>query len=233
VSALVTAVSLGFSTLNIAPKAPWSLIALISFIIFVFFVGWRWRSAEERIKQLKEQSTNIGLRKAQEKHLDRIRALITRWENTLTTPSLGAIFFSMPSIPTQNIETQPLFCSLKEHLRSSIFWEDYSIWKDKVGAYIEGCQEVMKAIGEVEHDSISEEDMKEWGTEATTKAVSLSPPLYEMMKKYQETATSDLELQSLLAQLKVIENRLHKCLQEDLEEGDFIKHPCKRFRGAR
>ncbi len=225
-SALFTAVSLGFDTFNIAPKAPLSLIALISFIIFVSFVGWGWYSAEKRIKELEGKSTNTALRKAQDKHLNGIRVLITKWENTLMTPGLDVIFFGMPSIPTQDIEAQPLFCSLREHLPFSIFWGDYSIWRDKVRAYIEGCQKVMKTIGEVEHDSISE-DMKMWGTKAVAEAMSLSPPLSEMMKKYQETATSDLELQSLLAQLKVVENRLHKCLQEGLEGGDHIKHTCR------
>ena len=207
----------------------WPILAFL-FMAAIAASGWVIRHDFSKRKQAASEEgirPNNALRKAQDKHLDGIQALITEFESTLTTPRLSNIFLGMPSIPTQDIEANPLFCCLKEHLPSSTFWKDYSVWKDDVRAYIEGCQKIIKVIGEAASDSISEDILKDWGTETVAKAMGWFPPFDRMMKEYREKAISDSELQSLLAQVKDIKSRLHEYLQEGLESGDYIKHTCQ------
>jgi len=160
-------------------------------------------------------------------HLEEVSALIGEWNGGLSTPGVGGIYYDMPPIPTQYIEAMPLFPSLKKHLPFPTMWRDYANWKTKVRAYIEGCQKVMRGIGEAEKRSVSEDVFKQWGTESITKAIGLSEPLRRMRKKYTEAAEADSDLKVLLEQLKPIETKLHESLQEIQLRHDHIVYTCK------
>jgi hypothetical protein len=62
ITALITAISWGFITFNIVPNAPWSLIALISFILFAIIVGWGWYTTEKQLKQLEKTRPKITVK---------------------------------------------------------------------------------------------------------------------------------------------------------------------------
>jgi len=160
-------------------------------------------------------------------HLAEVRTLIGDWNDSLSTPLVGSIHFEMPSIPTQHIEDNPLFNSLKEHLPFPTLWRNYRSWKANVRSYIEGCQQVMKEIGEAEKHSVPEEIFRLWGTESTTKALRLADPVYRMMAKYKETVEADDYLNPLLEIISPIETRLHKSLQEIQFRHDHIAYTCK------
>jgi len=51
-SAAVAALSFSFNAFSIRPDISWSLIALISFLVFVAFVFWGWYGAELRARRL-------------------------------------------------------------------------------------------------------------------------------------------------------------------------------------
>ncbi len=160
-------------------------------------------------------------------HLEEVSNLIGEWKGSLSTPGVGGIYYDMPPIPTQNIEAMSLFPSLKKHLPFPILWRNYANWKTKVRAYIEGCQKVMRGIGETEKRTVTEDVFKVWGAESTTKAQELSKPLHRMMKKYREAAEADSDLKTILEQLKPIKIKLHESLQEIQLRHDHIVYTCK------
>lgn len=160
-------------------------------------------------------------------HLEEVSNLIGEWKDSLYTPRVDGIHDEMSPIPTQYIEAMPLFPSLKKHLPFPILWRNYANWKTKVRAYIEGCQRVMGEIKETEKRSVTEDVIKQWGTESTTKAIGLSQPLKRMWEKYRESASTDSDLKRLLEQLKPIEIKLHKSLQEIQLRHDHIVYTCK------
>lgn len=160
-------------------------------------------------------------------HLAEVRTLIGKWKGSLSTPGVDSMYFDMPPTPTQNIEANPLFGSLKGHLPFPTLWRNYANWKTKVRAYIDGCQKVMREIGETEKRSVTEDIFKVWGAESTTKAIGLSEPLKRMRKKYREVAEADSDLKTLLEQLKPIEIKLHESLQEIQLRHDHIVYTCK------
>jgi len=183
-----------------------------------------------KLAQQEEESKVVRLeilKDALVDHLEEVSNLIGEWKSSLSTPVVASIYFGMPSIPTQKIEAKPLFGSLKEHLPFPTLWRNYANWKTKVGAYIEGCQKVMKRIGETGKRSVSEDVFKVWGAESTTKAIALSKPLHRMMEKYRKVAEADSDLKTLLGQLKPIEIKLHESLQEIQLRHDHIVYTCK------
>lgn len=167
------------------------------------------------------------LKDALASHLDEVSALIGEWKGSLSTPGVAGIYYEMPPIPTQSIEAIPLFPSLKKHLPFPILWRNYTNWKTKVSAYIEGCQKVMKEIGEMEKRSVPKDVFKVWGTESITKAIGLSEPLKRVWMKYIEAVEADFDLESLLKQLKSIEMKLHESLQEIQLRQDHIVYTCR------
>ena len=160
-------------------------------------------------------------------HLEEISNLIGEWKGNLSTPGVAGIFDGMPPIPTQNIEAMPLFPSLKKHLPFPVLWRNYTNWKTKVRAYIEGCQKVMNEIRETGKGSVDEDVIKQWGTESITKAIGLSEPFKRMWDKYIEAVEADSDLKSLSEQLKSIETKLHESLQEIQLRQDHIVYTCK------
>ncbi len=160
-------------------------------------------------------------------HLEEVSAFIGEWKGSLSTPGVAEIYYGMPLIPTQSVEAMPLFPSLKRHLPFPILWRNYANWKTKVRAYIEGCQKVMREIGETEKRSVPEDVFKVWGTESITKAIGLSEPLKRVWMKYIEAAEDGSDLKSLLGQLRSIEIKLHESLQEIQLRQDHIVYTCK------
>jgi len=160
-------------------------------------------------------------------HLAEVSTLIEEWKSSLSTPGIDSIYFDMPPIPTENIEANPLFTSLKRHLPFPILWRSYADWKTKVRAYIEGCQKVMREIGETEKRSVTEDVFKQWGAEATIRAHELSEPLHRMMKKYREAAEADADLKSLSEKLKPMEIKMHESLREIQLRHDHIVYTCR------
>ncbi len=61
VIALITATSWGLRTFNVWPKAPWSLISFISFVIFAGLVIWGLYDRERQIKELKDAKPSISV----------------------------------------------------------------------------------------------------------------------------------------------------------------------------
>ena len=160
-------------------------------------------------------------------HLEKISNLIGEWKDNLSTPGVAGIFEGMPPIPTQSIEAMPLFPSLRQHLPFPVLWRNYTNWKTKVLAYIEGCQKVLNEIRETGKGPVDEDVIKQWGTESITKAIGLSEPLKRMRDKYIEAVEADSDLKSLSEQLKSIEIKLHESLQEIQLRQDHIVYTCK------
>ncbi|MFC1964751.1 hypothetical protein ACFLWG_01945 [Chloroflexota bacterium] len=160
-------------------------------------------------------------------HLNEVGSLIDEWKGSISTPIAHSIYYDMSLIPTQEIEDKPLFSSVKEHLPFTILWRDYTVWKNKVRAFIEGCQKIMKEIGEAEKQSMPADTYKQWGTESTSKAMRLSEPLYEMMVRYKKTVKDDENLKALLKDLASIETKLHTKLQEIQLRRDHLMYNCK------
>lgn len=215
VSALVTAVSLVWS---FSSKAPWSLIALIFFIIFVFIVAWGWYEAAQR-------ATDILLQKDQQKHLKRIRVLIEELNNSLMTPS--KVYFGMPLTPTQQVEGELLFDSLKKHIQAQSFWKDYSNWKNTVKTYKEQCQEILEFIKQEQQNLNPGQMLKEWGTQVMmVQGITWTSPYDSMMIKYKNSLATNSKVQSLFEELDAMEKKLHQHLLELLESHDY-RHPCR------
>lgn len=160
-------------------------------------------------------------------HLDEVNNLIGEWKSSLSTPGIRSIYYDMPNIPTHDIEVNPLFSSLKEHLPFPVLWRDYGSWKNNIKAYIEGCQLKMKEIGEMGKGSIPENIYKLWGTESTAKAMRLVEPLYQLMRKYEEAVNNDGGLKIQKENLQKLENKLHISLQGIQYRHDHITYSCK------
>jgi len=160
-------------------------------------------------------------------HLREVSTIIGEWKSSISTPIVNSVYYDMPLIPTQDIENNPLFGSLREHLPFPTFWRDYATWKNKVRAYIEGCQKIMKEIGEAEKPSMSEDIYKEWGTESTSKALGLSEPFNRMMGRYKKVVETNLGLKSLSEQLTSVETKLYMNLQEIQLRRDHIMYTCR------
>jgi hypothetical protein len=165
------------------------------------------------------------LKNALSDHLEEIRKIIDNWKTSISTPSIVSIKLDTSPIPTQDAEANPLFNSLKGHLPFPTLWKNYALWKNKVTIYITSCQRVMKKIRE-EESHISTESLKYWGTEVITKAERLSPELSNMLQKYKNEVEADSELSVLSEELKEIETKLHKYLQEIQLRRDYILYSC-------
>ena len=160
-------------------------------------------------------------------HHNEVSSLIDKWKGNISTPIAHFIYYGMPLIPTQEIEDDPLFSSVREHLPFPTLWRDYATWKNKVRDYIEGCQKIMKEIGEAEEDSMLADIYKEWGKESTSKAMRLSEPLSGMMVRYGKAVKDDENLKALTNDLASIETKLHKDLHEIQLRRDHIMYTCR------
>jgi len=159
-------------------------------------------------------------------YLDEILALIKKWKSALAAPRLERVYLSMAPAPTQNIEEDPLFGSLKEHLPNSSLWRDYGRWKNNVRVYIEGCQVVMSRIKEEGKGIVPDDILRDFGTRSTMEAMSLSEPLFGLREKYIKAVNSDTDLMSVIEQMDTLERVLHESLQRILLRRDHIMNKC-------
>ncbi len=159
-------------------------------------------------------------------HLDEVLALIKQWKKTLAASRFERIYLSMVPVPTQNIEEDPLFSSLKEHLPNSSLWRDYNRWKNNVRTYVEGCQEIMRGIKTEGEGIVPDDVLKDFGTRSTMEAQSLSEPLFGLRGKYMEAVNSDTALMSLVEQTDTLERGLQESLQRILLRRDHIMNKC-------
>jgi len=159
-------------------------------------------------------------------HLDEILALTKKWNNNLSTPRLETIHSGMVPVPTQSIEDDPLFSSLKDHLPNSSMWRDYGRWKTKVREFVEGCQAVMNRIKEEAKGVVSDDVIKDFGTRSMAEAQSLSEPLFVLREQYNAEVNSDTSLMSLIEQMDTLEIGLHESLQRILLRRDHIMNKC-------
>lgn len=167
-SALVTATSLGFIASNLFPNVSWSLVALISFIIFASFVGWGWHSAEKRIRELGREAVNRNLQEAKKKHLKRIEKLIINWINCLEIQPIHLVAKGIPS-RTDVMKNEPLFPCLKKHLPSRNLWQNFFEWDSKANEYLKTCKELRSQIKE------------SWKIEGTEPTEYFAEPILEMI----------------------------------------------------
>lgn len=72
---------------------------------------------------------------AQAKHLDEIRALIERWQKSIVMPLVIFNVYSAETPVCLEIERNPLFEGVKEHLPKAL-WIDYEVWKQKLEEYL-------------------------------------------------------------------------------------------------
>lgn len=129
---------------------------------------WCLRNDYEKLKELAKQSGQVlqGMdpivAKAQEEHLSEIRSLIEKWKERLHTMTIRNACLSDPNsvvIPlellleqyqshTYNVEINPLFGSLKEHLPFPMLWQDYSAWLKNEFDYFHNCESLTKQIAD-------------------------------------------------------------------------------------
>jgi len=160
-------------------------------------------------------------------HFAEVNTLIGELKTNISTPRVGSIYYGMPFIPTQNVENNLLFDSIKEHLPFPTLWRDYATWKNRVRAYIEGCQKIMRKVGKAEKRSMSVNIYKQWGTESINDTQGLSEPLNRMMRRYKKVVETDSGIKSLSERLTSIESKLHMNLQEIQLRRDHIMYTCK------
>jgi len=87
------------------------------------------------------------LKDALTSHLAEVRSLIEEWGSARRAPEIYQVYKDT-GVPTQTIEANPLFESVKEHLPFPTLWRDYSAWKKKIGEYINSCKELRRKIRE-------------------------------------------------------------------------------------
>jgi len=80
-------------------------------------------------------------------HLAEIHSLIEQWQSIVAVPPIHEVSPEIIS-RTRQIESNPLFKSLKEHLPSPTLWRNYAIWDNKRKEYIIGCEKLMRDIKE-------------------------------------------------------------------------------------
>lgn len=180
---------------------------------------------------LKRQVDPIAAR-AKEEHLAEIRSLIEEWRNRLDTSWFGTISFETPSRPMQDLEHNPLFSSLEEHLPFPNLWQDYSVWTAKMENYVDGCKELLKNTRQEAKTSQDPETMKiadDIGRASTAEALALTEPLAEMMRRYGTKAKS--QFAPLLDEIRALRDKLRDSLQEILLSRGYIMYTCKRCPG--
>jgi len=188
---------------------------------------------ETRVEQKPQEE--ILLQKAQQDHLDEIRSLVVEWKSSLRTPIVRSIFVGMPSLPTQGIDANPLFDPLREHLPFPPLWKNYSMWKDRVVKYVDGCQELMKAFGEAKKMATDEYSLKvQWGEQTldeifslTHKSLSQMLKAEQMMKEFNGEVEADARLNRLQDELGNLEASLNRSLEKILLRRDYINYRCR------
>jgi hypothetical protein len=181
----------------------------------------------EKEREVREARIRI-LADSQAQHLAEIRTTIEQWKNSLVTPWFGTISFETGSRPTEGLEYNPLFKSLREHLPFPTLWRDYSIWADKVENYIDSCKALLEETQREANNSQDPEIKKiasDIGSVHTASALALTKPLHEMMAKYR--AKAECQFKPSLDEIRILEEKLTDSLQEVLLRRDYIVYTCK------
>lgn len=79
------------------------------------------------------------------KHLDAIYRLIQQFRDTLCIPPIGEVY-KETTLPTLDIERNPLFACLREHLPFATLWRNYSIWQKEGKEYLQSCNNLIAEI---------------------------------------------------------------------------------------
>ena len=109
-----------------------------------------YKATEETLGDRLRREFDPILQKAQEDHLKEVRGQIELWKEHLQTPQINQVYPRM-ALPTQHIEDNILFSSLREHLPEehssfATLWQDYALWKDRLASYFTTCQELSQEI---------------------------------------------------------------------------------------
>jgi hypothetical protein len=166
----------------------------------------------------------------QGEHLDEVARLIEQWYAALDAPRFDQVYLGMQS-PTHDLEANPLFRHLKEHLPYPELWQDYATWTSRISHYLDSCQKLMREIGKEAKRSSDEDMVKKWGwgTRTALEATIHPKPYVEMMQRYRQRAKTNL--MAPFDELKALEVRLRSALQESLSGRKYAIHRCKACPG--
>jgi len=181
----------------------------------------------EKEREAREARVRI-LADNQAEHLAEIRTIIEQWKNSLVIPWFGTISFETGARPTEGLEHNLLFSSLREHLPFPTLWRDYSAWKEKMENYIDGCKRLLEETQEEAKNSPDPEINKiagDIGSIQTVEALALTKPLHEMMVKYR--AKAECQFKPSLDEIRTLGEKLTESLQEILLRRDYIVYTCK------
>lgn len=136
-------------------------------------IGQDDREQREILKEDVRKQVNPALAKAQERHLDEVRGLIEQLKSVIKTPPIDDIYPGT-SLPTMDIEANPLFISLEEHIPSLIFWGEYSTWTNKMTKYLGICKRLREEIAE---------EMQDWKSPRRVTIHAAQPILSQIKNK--------------------------------------------------
>ncbi|MFC1865706.1 hypothetical protein ACFLYB_03230 [Chloroflexota bacterium] len=166
------------------------------------------------------------LKDALSNHHVEVRSIIKEWKASINKPLVRDIYSDMTTHPTQGIENKPLFKSVREHLPFPTLWRDYSMWVNKVEAYIDGCKNIIKKVGAARVGNVNTDMLKQWHDNALARSESIESPQYmAMAKEYLKKAK--LGLTPLEDEINNLEGKLHESIQEILLRRDYIMYTCK------
>lgn len=85
---------------------------------------------EEKLERVREKE----LEEATTAHMAEIRCLIEKWKDSIQMSPFAIGVDAL--VQCRNIEREPLFNCMKEHLPSKSLWRDYELWKRTHVSYI-------------------------------------------------------------------------------------------------
>lgn len=112
------------------------------------------KKQEDGSTQTSQKEVDPLIAKAQEEHLAEICGLIEKWKDAVRTPQIDEVSLNT-LLPTYDIEANPLFQYLREHLPNRNLWDNYSCWASKLNEYLFKCKRLIKEI--LEEDQIWED----------------------------------------------------------------------------
>ena len=95
---------------------------------------------EERIQQVRRRT----LEDATVEHIAEIRELIIKWKDSI---KLDAFKIDQDTLTgCRNVEREPLFKDLEEHLPFKSLWVDYWTWKERHAQYIDLGEKLLEDL---------------------------------------------------------------------------------------
>jgi hypothetical protein len=183
-------------------------------------------SQAEILSQSKENRADSELLiDAKKAHLEEVKNLIARWMNLLVAPEPLKVYFDTDTCEANQIQSEPLFPHLREHISNPKVWQDWTDWQKSTSAYFVECKRAREIAAKLVNPIAPNYLMWGWSGFVEPGPHNYSRLAFHNAENEYLHSIEDTVL-PLLNDIRAMEKRLHDRLGDVLLKRSYIFKTC-------